>query len=72
MESLEEDENRSPDEDDAEAAARYRSRHSQQPFVKIEGAAHDTAPMSDIRTESTGYVEEDELFSELFGDLDNI
>ncbi|KJX99233.1 hypothetical protein TI39_contig368g00002 [Zymoseptoria brevis] len=54
MESLEDDENRSPDGEDMDAAARYRSRRSQQPFVKIEGAEIDTAPMSDIRTESTG------------------
>jgi hypothetical protein len=72
MESLEDDENRSPDGEDQETLARYRSRHSHQPFVKIEGAEHDTAPMSDIRVETAGYVHDDELFSELLGDLDGV
>jgi hypothetical protein len=72
MESLEDDENRSPDGEDGETLARYHSRHSHQPFVKIEGAEHDTAPMSDIRVETAGYVHDDELFSELLGDLDGV
>ena len=45
MESMEDDENRSPDAEDLEMAAKYRARsHQRDPIVKIEGAATSDAP----------------------------
>lgn len=78
MESLEDDENRSPDADDLEVAAHYRSRnYRQESFVKIEGSvagdlpyAIDGLPRSDFDAKSQGYVD-NELLQELFGELDN-
>lgn len=45
MESLEEDENRSPDAQDMEMAQQYRSRgHQHQTFVKTEGSVAGDTP----------------------------
>ncbi|KAF2161331.1 hypothetical protein M409DRAFT_69920 [Zasmidium cellare ATCC 36951] len=62
MESLEDDENRSPDADDMEVAAHYRSRHHrQEAFFKTEGSvagdlpySMDGLPQSDIDAKSHG------------------
>lgn len=71
VESMEDDENRSPDVEDLEMAAQYRSRqHQQKTIVKIEGSsAGDT---SEMRADIEGYVDNDELFSELFTELGSI
>ncbi|EME48069.1 hypothetical protein DOTSEDRAFT_51318 [Dothistroma septosporum NZE10] len=46
MESMEDDENRSPDAEDLEMAAKYRARsHQQESFIKIEGVATSDAPL---------------------------
>lgn len=71
VESMEDDENRSPDADDLETASQYRSRqHQQKTTVKVEGSFAGDA--SDMRADSEGYVGCDELFSELFGDGHNV
>ncbi|KAK4632569.1 hypothetical protein CLAFUR0_03263 [Fulvia fulva] len=45
MESMENDDNRSPDAEDLEMAAKYRARsHQRDPIVKIEGATTSDAP----------------------------
>lgn len=71
IESMEDDEDRSPDADDMEMANQYRSRkHTQQTIVKIEGSG--AGDLNDTRDGADGYVEYDELFLELFGDEDNL
>ena len=46
MESMEDDENRSPDAEDLEMATKYRARsHQHDPIVKIEGSATSDAPL---------------------------
>lgn len=70
IESMEDDENRSPDADDMEVASRYRSRqHRKETVVKTEGSV--AGDMSDIRG-SEGYVECDDLFLELFGEMEHV
>ncbi|KAK4505657.1 hypothetical protein PRZ48_003622 [Zasmidium cellare] len=64
MESMEDDENRSPDAEDMEMAAHYRSRHHrEESFFKTEGSvasdmpyAMDGPPPSDIDAKSHGYT----------------
>lgn len=78
MESLEVDENRSPDAEDLEAAAHWRSRnYRQEPFVKTEGSvagglpyAMGGLPHSDFDARNYGYVD-NELLQELFGECDD-
>lgn len=71
VESMEDDENRSPDADDVDVAAQYRSRqHRQETIVKIEGFV--AGDVSDTRAGSEGYVNHDQLFLELFGEMDSV
>lgn len=71
VESMEDDENLSPDADDLETATQYRSRkHQQETVVKIEGSV--AGDMSDTRADGEGYVDHGHLFQELFGDMDDV